>query len=87
MRNTSCSAFAQLMKRFCAVILFTLALVIPISAQSPDGRDQQQLANLVRELQAQQAQIADHQAKIEAKMAELTESIRVARLFAGKAGK
>lgn len=75
------------MKRHCAAILLTLAAIVPLSAQAPDARDQQQLTTLVRELQAQQAQIADNQAKIEAKMADLTETMRVARLMAGKAGK
>lgn len=75
------------MKRNCAAILLMLAAALPLSAQAPDTRDQQQLMALVRELQGQQAQITDNQTKIEAKMAELTETMRVARLFAGKAGK
>ncbi len=75
------------MKRHCAAILLTLSAALPLSAQAPDARDQQQLIALVKEIQAQQAQITDNQGKIESKMAELTETIRVARLFAGKAGK
>jgi hypothetical protein len=60
-----------------------------ISAQAPDStdKDEQELAALVKALQAQQAEIADNQSKIEAKLADLGETIRVARLFAGKAGK
>lgn len=87
MRNTSCFGITSTMKRHCAAFFFSLVAALPLSAQAPDARDQQQLAAVVRELQAQQAQIADNQTKIEAKMAELTETIRVARLFAGKAGK
>ena len=75
------------MKRHCAAILLALFAALPLSAQAPDARDQQQLIALVKEIQTQQAQITDNQGKIESKMAELTETIRVARLFAGKAGK
>jgi hypothetical protein len=87
MRNTSCFPIAQPMKRHCAAILLTLASALPVSAQAPDTRDQQHLTDLVRELQSQQAQIIDNQTKIETKMAELAETIRVARIFAGRAGK
>ena len=75
------------MKRYCAAILLTLAGALPLSAQAPDQRDQQQLTELVRQLQSQQAQIIDNQTKIETKMAEVTETIRVARTFSGRAGK
>jgi endonuclease III len=75
------------MKRHCAAVLLTLLAALPLSAQAPDPRDQQQLTTLIREIQAQQAQMADNQTKIETKMAALAETIRVARLFAGKAGK
>jgi hypothetical protein len=59
----------------------------PILAQAPVSKDDQELLTLIKEVQTQQAQIAENQTKIEAKMAELAETIRVARLFAGKAGK
>jgi hypothetical protein len=76
------------MKPHCAAILLMLAAALPLPAQAPDAGDQQQqLINLVRELQAQQAQITDNQTKIEAKLAELNETMRVARIFAGRAGK
>ena len=56
------------------------------SAQAP-AINQRDLDNLVQEIKSQQTQIRENQEKIDAKMADLTETIRVARLFAGKAGK
>src|SRR5256885_10002811 len=65
--------------------LITASLIGASSAQTPDKNDeQQQLLALVKEVQTQQAQITDNQAKIETKLADLAETIRVARLFAGK---
>jgi hypothetical protein len=87
MRNTSCFAIAHPMKRHCAIILLMVAAALPVSAQAPDTRDQQQVIDLVRQLQAQQTQMIDNQTKIETKMADLAEALRVARIFAGRAGK
>ena len=42
---------------------------------------------LVQQVQAQQAQIAANQEKIDVKLAEVTEAVRVARIFAGRGGK
>lgn len=75
------------MKSFLPAAFIALMLAAPMAAQAPDAKDQQQLVSLLQEVKTQQAQMADNQAKIEAKMAELAETIRVARLFAGKAGK
>lgn len=75
------------MKSYCAAFLFTFTAALPLSAQAPDSREQQQLTTLIRDVQAQQAQIAENQNKIDAKIAELTETMRVARIFAGRAGK
>jgi hypothetical protein len=76
------------MRRLLAAVLLTMFVAaMPLAAQAPDAAEQQQLVALVKEIQAQQAQIADNQTKIEAKLVELAETIRVARIFAGKAGK
>jgi uncharacterized protein YlxW (UPF0749 family) len=72
---------------FAAISLITIVAAMPLAAQAPEANEQQQLASLVKEVQAQQAQIADNQTKIETKLAELVETMRVARIFAGKAGK
>jgi hypothetical protein len=69
-------------------MLFVTALIIASGfAQTPAAKDDQQLLALVKEVQAQQAQIVDNQGKIDTKLAELTETVRVARIFAGRAGK
>jgi hypothetical protein len=52
--------------------------------QAPGPSDEQTLVALLKEVQAQQTQIADNQAKIEAKLAELAEAIRVARIFTSR---
>jgi septal ring factor EnvC (AmiA/AmiB activator) len=69
------------MKRIPLALLFAATLLISSSvAQTPDPKEQQ-LAALIKEVQAQQAQIADNQAKIETQLADLAETIRVARIF------
>ena len=83
----TCSDQRKVMRRHLAGVLIMVATALPVAAQAPDVNDQQQLLAIVKEVQAQQAQIADNQTKIESKLTELTETIRVARLFAGKAGK
>jgi hypothetical protein len=75
------------MKFFFYLALIALMTAAPIAAQGPVSKDDQELLNLIKEVQAQQAQIADNQTKIESKLAELAETIRVARLSAGKVGK
>jgi septal ring factor EnvC (AmiA/AmiB activator) len=67
----------QLMKR-----LLFLAIVLTFSvtvAQTP--ADQDQLLALIKEVQAQQKKIADNQAKIDTKLADVTEAIRQARIY------
>jgi HAMP domain-containing protein len=54
------------------------------SAEAPADRDQQQLAALAKEVQAQQAAIADNQKKIDEKMTAIAEALRLARIYAGR---
>ena len=68
---------------FIALLLILLA-VISGPAQTSKNDDAQQLLALIKEVQAQQVQIADNQAKIEAKLAELAESVRVARIYSSR---
>ena len=49
----------------------------------PEG---EKLVQLVRELQATQAQVADNQSKIDIKIAEVAEAIRVAKIEASRGG-
>jgi hypothetical protein len=67
-----------------SVALFLSFTLLPFSldvAQTPDARQEEQLLALAKEVQAQQAQIADNQAKIDSKLAEVAEAIRVARIY------
>lgn len=77
------------MKRFLATLCSGLVLsVLPVAAQAPGaGDNQQQVLALVKDVLTQQAQISDNQTKIESKMTEVTEAVRVARIYAGRSGK
>ncbi|MEY2559322.1 MAG: hypothetical protein QOE34_2747 [Verrucomicrobiota bacterium] len=78
------------MKSPQALIAFlSLALLTTLPAETPDARqlsDQQMLA-LVKEVQAQQAMIADNQAKIDAKLVTVAEAVRVARIYSSRGGR
>jgi hypothetical protein len=75
------------MKRIPLALLFAATLLISSSvAQTPDP-DEEKLLALIKEVKAQQSQIADNQTKIDTKLVDLAEAIRVARLHAGKIGK
>ncbi|MEY2439518.1 MAG: hypothetical protein QOI34_903 [Verrucomicrobiota bacterium] len=77
------------MKRIISsTILGLCALLIASgSAQTPSGKEDQKLLALVKDVQTQQAQIAENQTKIESKLAEVAEAVRVARIYAGRGGK
>ena len=64
-----------------------VALATSIGAQSPASLDQKQVEALLKEVQAQQQQIADNQARIDSKLAEVAETIRVARIYASRGGR
>jgi hypothetical protein len=72
-------------KRPVFSIFFAFLAVLSCPAQTADPKDEpQQLLALVKEVQAQQAQIVANQAKIEAKLVELAESMRVARIYSSR---
>jgi outer membrane lipoprotein-sorting protein len=71
-------------KRSILALLVILLAVMSGPAQTSKNDDAQQLLALVKEVQAQQTQIADNQAKIAAKLAELAETIRVARIYSSR---
>ena len=63
-------------------------LTIPLlSAETAPGAAEQQVIVVIKELQAQQATIAENQAKIDAKLIALAEAIRVARIYASRGGR
>lgn len=78
------------MRGTLVVILVSLTVLAGpfICAQAPktESKDEQQLVALTKEVQAQQAQITDNQAKIEAKLAEVAEAIRLARIYSSRGG-
>jgi glucose-6-phosphate dehydrogenase assembly protein OpcA len=71
------------MKRIVLALLLpaTLMLVSFSGAQTPDANQEQKLLALIKEVQTQQAQLAENQAKIEEKLTEVTETIRTARIY------
>ena len=50
-------------------------------AQTPDANQETRLLALVKEVEAQQAQLVANQAKIEEKLTTLSEAIRMARIY------
>lgn len=73
------------MKTLPALIATCLlgAAVCGIAAEpsKESERDQQQVLALAKEVQGQQATIADNQTKIDAKMAAIAEALRLARIY------
>jgi hypothetical protein len=64
---------------------FVMGEASTVHGQADASRDLKVL-QLVRDLQATQTQIADNQAKIDAKLADLAETIRLARINASRVG-
>lgn len=76
------------MKRIAATLLLVVFFVAAPSwaqAPAPAGPDPQVLA-LLKEVQAQQAQLAQNHAAIEAKLATVAEAVRVARIYSSRSG-
>ena len=66
------------------LFLLLTATVLGISvsvAQMPDSNQEARLLALVKDVQIQQAQLAENQAKIEEKLTALSEAIRTARIY------
>ena len=76
------------MKIFSALLaICAFGITAHLSAAEPSkdsDREQQQLAALAKEVQAQQVEIVDNQKKIDAKTAAIGEALRVARIYAGR---
>jgi hypothetical protein len=61
------------------------AVCAPAAEPSKESeRDQQAVVALTKELQTQQAAIADNQTKIDAKLATLAEAVRQAKIYASR---
>ena len=75
------------MKHRCLVLFLATTFVALFASPGqtpPPNPDGQQLLALLKEVQAQQAQIAANQTKIDAKLAEVTETVRVARIYSSR---
>ena len=73
------------MNRVFLLLIPALLVVSASFAQTPNPNDEAKLLALVREVQTQQTQLADNQAKIEEKLAAVTEIVKDARLYSKRA--
>lgn len=65
------------------LLLTTALLAVSASvAQMPDANQEAKLIALIKQVETQQAQMAENQKKIEEKLADIGETVRVARIFA-----
>ena len=71
------------MKRILLALLLPATLIVMSfsGAQTPDANQEQRLLALIKEVQTQQAQLTENQAKIEEKLAAVTETVRAARIY------
>jgi hypothetical protein len=65
----------------CAVFAST------VGAQSPGPADQKQLETMLKQVQDQQALMAQNQAKIDERLVTLAEAIRVAKIYSSRGGR
>ena len=64
------------------------AIAVPAAEPSKESeRDQQQIVALTKEVQSQQAAIAENQTKINEKVATVAEALRQAKIYASRSGK
>ena len=75
------------MKRIISMALLAGMFLMPAFGQTAATKEDETLLTLAAEVQAQQGRIAENQSKIDVKMAEVMEAVRVARIFAGRAGR
>jgi hypothetical protein len=69
-------------KIFLAVFLAVVVVAAPVGiAQTPDLNQEAKLLGLIKEVQKQQAQLAENQAKIEEKITAINEIVKDARLY------
>jgi hypothetical protein len=72
------------------IVASQLALLSTATAAEPSKeteREQQQVVAMVKEVQAQQAAIAENQTKINAKMTTVAEALRLAKIYASRGGR
>lgn len=75
----------KLFSTLAAAFFFGAVLIVPAAEPAKETeRDQQQVVALGKEVQAQQAAIADNQAKIDAKMTTIAEALRQAKIYTSR---
>ncbi len=70
----------------CVLVVLALGLSLPHRSSGQAGGDEAALAATLLEFAAQQAAIAENQAKIDEKLAAIAEEIRIARIFVARGG-
>jgi len=70
----------------CVLIAAAASTILPpAQGQTDNPADIKATADAIQTLQDQQKTIADNQAKIDAKLADIAENVRVARLYGARA--
>jgi hypothetical protein len=86
LENASQVASMKILSAFIALSLIGVAVNARAAEPAKDlERDQQQVAALAKEVQAQQVMIADNQKKIDEKLVAIAEALRQARIFSTRA--
>ena len=67
-------------------VFFSFVLLVSARAAEAPGAQEQQILAMVKEVQAQQLAIADNEAKMDAKLANIAELLRMARIFSVRGG-
>jgi hypothetical protein len=75
------------MRSLSALVATCLAVLLVSATAAEPSKESQQMLALVKEVQTQQAAIADNQTKIDAKLVTIAEAIRLARIYASRSGK
>ena len=72
-------------KNFISLSLAAIVVGLASSpAQTSDANQEAKLLALIKEVQTQQVQMAENQKNIEEKLTEIGETVRVARIYAGR---
>ena len=74
------------MKRTFSLLLFCLVFLSIARAADPVSPQEQQLVAVIAELRAQQIQLVENQARMEAKLATIAEAVRIARIYSSRGG-
>jgi len=79
------------MKRIVRTVIVGMGLLtvplLPAVEPVPTEAEQQQILALIKEIQTQQAAIAENRAKVDEKLAAVAEAIRVARIYSSRGGR